>query len=123
MDTDDTMSKVYIITMVLVAGCSFVLMSVCYTQIYLSLSEETRHSIGEGSVARKMTILVLTNFICWAPVAFFTLTAVSGYPLITVTQSKILLVFIYPINTCANPYLYAILTKQFRKDFMVIISR
>ncbi|CAH1392620.1 unnamed protein product [Nezara viridula] len=123
MDSNDYISQVYIITMIVVAGCAFLLMCICYTQIYLSLSYETRHSISEGAIVRKMTILVGTNFLCWAPVAFFSFTALAGYPLITISQSKILLVFIYPINSCANPYLYAILTKQYRKDCLSILSR
>ncbi|XP_014284245.1 follicle-stimulating hormone receptor [Halyomorpha halys] len=123
MDSENYISQVYIITMIVVAGCAFLLMCVCYTQIYLSLSYETRHSISEGAIVRKMTILVGTNFLCWAPVAFFSFTALAGHPLITISQSKILLVFIYPINSCANPYLYAILTKQYRKDCLSILSR
>lgn len=84
---------------------------------------ETRHTAGERTVARKMTLLVGTNFACWAPIAFFSLTAVAGYPLIDVTRSKILLVFFYPINSCANPYLYAIMTAQYRKDLIQLLAR
>jgi thyrotropin receptor len=51
------------------------------------------------------------------------LTALAGYPLIDVTKSKILLVFFYPINSCANPFLYAILTAQFRKDFFMLLAK
>lgn len=123
MDTHDYLSVGYILILLGGAALAFIVMCVCYIQIYMSLSYETRHSRSEGNVARKITVLVLTNLACWAPVAFFSLTAVSGYPLINVTQSKILLVFIYPINSCANPYLYAILTKQFRRDFILLLSR
>lgn len=45
------------------------------------------------------------------------------YPLIDVTKSKILLVFFYPINSCANPYLYAILTAQYRRDLFLLLSK
>lgn len=40
-----------------------------------------------------------------------------------VTDSKILLVFFYPLNACCNPYLYAILTKQYRRDLLLLLSR
>ncbi|KAK9503422.1 hypothetical protein O3M35_009977 [Rhynocoris fuscipes] len=124
MDTHDLASVIYILVLLGGAAVAFIVMCVCYVQIYFSLSYETRHmKKGEGNIARKITILVLTNLVCWAPVAFFSLTAVAGYPLINVTQSKILLVFIYPINSCANPYLYAILTKQFRRDFLLLLTR
>jgi hypothetical protein len=51
------------------------------------------------------------------------LTALAGYPLINVTKSKILLVFFYPLNSCANPYLYAILTAQYRRDLFQLLSK
>jgi hypothetical protein len=75
------------------------------------------------TVAKKMALLVFTNFACWAPIAFFALTAIAGYPLIDVTKSKILLVFFYPLNSCANPYLYAILTTQYRRDLFILLSK
>lgn len=70
-----------------------------------------------------MALLVFTDFACWAPIAFFGLTALLGYPLITVTQTKILLVFFYPLNSCANPCLYALLTQQYRRDFFILMGR
>jgi hypothetical protein len=36
---------------------------------------------------------------------------------------QVLLVFFYPLNSCANPYLYAILTKQYRRDLRSLCSR
>lgn len=123
MDTHNTVSIIYILFLLAFTGAAFILICVCYAQIYLSLGYETRHSQGEKAIARKMTLLVGTNFACWAPIAFFSLTAVAGYPLIDVTRSKILLVFFYPINSCANPYLYAILTAQYRKDLVQLLAR
>lgn len=66
---------------------------------------------------------VFTNFACWAPCAFFGLTALAGYPLIDVPKSKILLVFFYPLNSFADPYLYAILTAQYRRDLFLLLSK
>lgn len=66
---------------------------------------------------------MFTNFACWAPIAFFGLTALAGVPLINVAKSKILLVFFYPLNSCADPYLYAILTAQYRRDLFMLLSR
>lgn len=70
-----------------------------------------------------MASLVFTDFACWAPISFFGLTAIFGYPLIDLTKSKILLVTIYPLNSCANPFLYVIFTKQYRRDFFILASR
>ena len=78
---------------------------------------------NDATIAKRMSILVLTNFVCWAPIAFFGLTASFGFPMIDISNSKILLVFFYPLNSCANPFLYVILTKQFRKDVFILLGR
>lgn len=87
------------------------------------ISQETRATVNDTTIAKRMALLVFTDFACWAPIAFFGLTAIAGYPLINVTNSKILIVFFYPLNSCSNPYLYAILTKQYRRDFFILTSR
>ncbi|XP_049833251.1 probable glycoprotein hormone G-protein coupled receptor isoform X2 [Schistocerca gregaria] len=116
----------YLVVLLAGNGLAFLMVAVCYAQIYASLGRDTRHAAprsGELTVANKMALLVFTDFACWAPIAFFGLTAVAGYPLIDVTRSKILLVFFYPLNSCANPYLYAILTAQYRRDLVILLAR
>lgn len=125
MEVNTMLDKAYIFTMILTNGLAFALIVFCYAQIYFSLTYETRRSSskGEMTIAKKMALLVFTDFACWAPIAFFSLTALLGYPLIGVTRSKILLVFFYPLNSCANPYLYAIMTAQYRRDLFLLLAR
>ncbi|PSN30300.1 Follicle-stimulating hormone receptor [Blattella germanica] len=119
MDSRDIEDMAYLITLLVMNGFAFIVICICYAQIYFSLDSRS----GELTIAKKMALLVFTDFACWAPIAFFGLTAVAGYPLIDVTRSKILLVFFYPLNSCANPYLYAILTAQYRKDLFMLLAR
>ncbi|KAK4884472.1 hypothetical protein RN001_000743, partial [Aquatica leii] len=125
MEINQLVDKAYLITIIVLNTIAFALIVFCYAQIYFSLGYETRHcsTNGEMTIAKKMALLVFTDFACWAPIAFFSLTALAGYPLIGVTRSKILLVFFYPLNSCANPYLYAIMTAQYRRDFFLLLSR
>ncbi|XP_065339426.1 lutropin-choriogonadotropic hormone receptor-like isoform X2 [Cloeon dipterum] len=124
MDNTDLEDQVYLLTLLLVNGLAFVLICGCYLKIYCTISgHNTIASRTDTTVAKRMALLVFTDFACWAPIAFFGLTAVAGYPLIDVTGSKVLLVFFYPLNSCANPYLYAILTKQYRRDLRAMCSR
>lgn len=123
MKTDTATDTIYIILLLSFASIAFIVICVCYYQIYFSLSYETRHKDGEYVLARKITILVSTNFVCWAPITFFAFTAVLRFPLINITNSKILLVFFYPLNSCANPFLYAILTTNFKRDFTNLLSK
>ena len=109
---------------------AWVTIVVCYVQIYRSLGGGGEKYGGRGAaaaaerrIANKMALLIGTDLLCWAPVAFFGVTALAGIPLVDVSHGKVLLVFFYPLNACANPFLYAILTKQYRRDLITLISR
>nr|KAI8740248.1 thyrotropin receptor-like [Biomphalaria glabrata] len=124
MEARDLWDIIYIIGLLLFNGVAFVVICGCYISMFLKVrASENMERRNDVTIAKRMAILVLTNFICWAPIAFFGLTASFGLPLIDITNSKILLVFFYPFNSCANPFLYAILTKQFRKDFFILLGR
>lgn len=125
MEVNRPIDKAYLYFMILVNGVAFALIVYCYARIYLSLGYETRRAStkGEMTIAKKMALLIFTDFATFAPIAFFSLTALAGYPLIGVTRSKILLVFFYPLNSCANPYLYVIMTAQYRTDFVQLLAK
>lgn len=109
---------------------AWVIIVVCYVQIYRSLGGggekyggRAAAAAAERRIANKMALLIGTDLLCWAPVAFFGVTALAGLPLVDVSHGKVLLVFFYPLNACANPFLYAILTKQYRRDLINLIAR
>ncbi|XP_075533952.1 leucine-rich repeat-containing G protein-coupled receptor 1 [Dermacentor variabilis] len=125
MENSTVPDLLYLLTLLSMNGLAFLLICACYAKMYLAISgQRPRSHCGnkDTSVAKRMAMLVFTDFACWAPIAFFGLTAVAGYPLIDVPKSKILLVFFYPLNSCANPFLYAILTKQYRRDLSALLS-
>ncbi|XP_064112218.1 uncharacterized protein LOC135219400 [Macrobrachium nipponense] len=124
METGNGLALTYLISLLLVNGLAFIVITACYASMYCSISRhDASASHSDLTVAKRMALLVFTDFACWAPIAFFGLTAVAGIPLINVTRAKILLVFFYPLNSCANPYLYAILTKQYRRDLFILLAR
>ncbi|CAI6345215.1 unnamed protein product [Macrosiphum euphorbiae] len=127
MDNSSFADKVYLFSLLTFNGVAFVVICACYAKMYSSIrgGREAVASVARSdmTVAKRMALLVFTDFACWAPVAFFGLTALAGYPLIDVPKTKILLVFFYPLNSCANPYLYALLTQQYRRDLFVLLSR
>ncbi|XP_016659101.1 lutropin-choriogonadotropic hormone receptor-like [Acyrthosiphon pisum] len=127
MDNSSFADKVYLFSLLTFNGIAFVVICACYAKMYSSIrgGREAVASVARSdmTVAKRMALLVFTDFACWAPVAFFGLTALAGYPLIDVPKTKILLVFFYPLNSCANPYLYALLTQQYRRDLFVLLSR
>jgi len=63
-----------------------------------------------------MALLVFTDFACWAPITFLSLAAAFGGDFVSLKDAKIFTVFVFPLNSCANPFLYAIFTGQFKRD-------
>lgn len=115
----------YLVTLLVFNGLAFCLICACYGRMYGSIrgGQDAVQARSDMTVAKRMALLVFTDFACWAPITFFGLTALAGYPLIDVPKTKILLVFFYPLNSCANPYLYALLTQQYRRDLFILLSR
>lgn len=125
MDVTKTGDVVYVISLLVLNGLAFIVICMCYINMYCRVrgNDSTLSQSSDTRIAKRMATLIFTNFICWAPIAFFGITAAAGWPLIDVSNSKILLVFFYPLNSCANPYLYVIITKQFRKDTILLLAK
>ncbi|XP_045064975.1 thyrotropin receptor-like [Coregonus clupeaformis] len=124
MDTDSTAAMVYVVTLLMLNVLAFVVVCVCYVHIYCMVhNPQHPSSRGDASMAKRMAVLIFTNFLCLAPISFYGLSAVLHRPLITVTDSKVLLVLFYPLNSCANPFLYGILTRAFHGDVLILLSR
>ncbi|RZF32920.1 hypothetical protein LSTR_LSTR015696 [Laodelphax striatellus] len=117
----------YLTTLLMFNGLAFWSICACYSRMYCSIrqGQDAVATLARSDmrVAKRMALLVFTDFACWAPIAFFGLTALAGHPLIDLSKTKILLVFFYPLNSCANPYLYALLTQQYRRDMFILLSR
>nr|XP_018670060.1 lutropin-choriogonadotropic hormone receptor [Ciona intestinalis] len=76
----------------------------------------------DARVAKRMAVLVFTDFACFFPICFFSLFALAGLPLLSMSTAKVLLITCFPFNACCNPFLYAILTKSFRNDVKMFIK-
>uniref|UniRef100_A0A803J6G0 Lutropin-choriogonadotropic hormone receptor n=1 Tax=Xenopus tropicalis TaxID=8364 RepID=A0A803J6G0_XENTR len=124
MDIETPLSQAYIIFILVLNVIAFIIICACYIKIYIAVQNpELAPTNKDTKLAKKMAVLIFTDFTCMAPISFFAISAAFKVPLITVTNSKILLVLFYPVNSCANPFLYAIFTKAFRRDFFLLMSR
>ena len=119
----DTKSKVFLVILLSINAAAFMVILICYILMYCSIRGSNAWNASDLRVAKRMALLVFTDFACWAPIVFFSLTAAFGSTLITLSQAKIFTVFVFPLNSCANPFLYAIFTSHFKKDLLAICRR
>uniref|UniRef100_A0A8C5TNS7 Follicle-stimulating hormone receptor n=2 Tax=Malurus TaxID=55806 RepID=A0A8C5TNS7_9PASS len=102
MDIETPFAQAYVMFLLVLNVLAFVVICVCYICIYFTVRNPNVISSNSDTKIAKPSLKV---------------------PLITVSNSKILLVLFYPINSCANPFLYAIFTKTFRRDFFILLSK
>ncbi|XP_058248726.1 thyrotropin receptor [Hemibagrus wyckioides] len=124
MSTQNLLDQVYILFMLVLNIVAFVVICACYIRIYCAVRNPTYTSSSkDSSIAKRMAVLIFTDFLCIAPISFYAISAALDHPLITISNSKILLVLFYPLNSCANPFLYAIFTKAFQGDVFILLSK
>uniref|UniRef100_A0A3B5AKN5 Thyrotropin receptor n=1 Tax=Stegastes partitus TaxID=144197 RepID=A0A3B5AKN5_9TELE len=124
MDVESLVSQVYVVSLLLLNILAFFCVCGCYFSIYLTFRKpSSAPAHADTRVAQRMAILIFTDFVCMAPISFFAVSAALKLPLITVSDSKLLLVLFYPINSCSNPFLYAFFTRTFRRDFFLLAAR
>ena len=122
-DVESLSGKLYMAIVLTLNGVATVLVLSCYIKIlYVVHSSSvviTRNTVKRTDiiVARRMSILIFVDFLCWAPIAVVGLAAAFGYKLISISGAKFLMVFIFPLNSCMNPFLYTFFSKSFHKDF------
>ncbi|XP_077994415.1 thyrotropin receptor-like [Glandiceps talaboti] len=122
-ETENVMSLAYVMAIMTVNALAFCIIVGCYLKMYCSIRAGSAWNSNDSRVAKRMALLVFTDFACWAPIAFFSITSMFHAPLISLNGAKVLTIFVLPMNSCANPFLYAIFTKQFKKDCGVICRR
>ncbi|KAM9704622.1 thyrotropin receptor [Menidia menidia] len=124
MDTHSVTAQVYVLSVLVLNILAFLVICACYFKIYCAVhNPHYRSGSKDTNIAKRMAVLIFTDFLCMAPISFYAMSAVLDRPLITVSNSKILLVLFYPLNSCANPFLYAIFTKAFRGDVFILLSK
>lgn len=115
-ETGDMKSLVYVTTVLILNGSAFIVILTCYVKIYSAIRGSNAWNTNDSRTAQRMALLVFTDFACWAPITFLSLAAAFGGDFVSLKDAKIFTVFVFPLNSCANPFLYAIFTGQFKRD-------
>jgi hypothetical protein len=70
-------------------------------------SAGTRHTDRDMVLARRLFLVVATNFLCWFPIGLLGLLATGGVPIPSVVNVWVV-VFVLPFNSALNPFLYTL---------------
>jgi cyanate permease len=92
----------------------FIMMVVLYVNIFmataLSASKAGRGQSYEEEIrmARKMFVIVFTDFCCWVPLILVCICVQSGFVTVDPVVYAWVVAFILPINSALNPFLYTL---------------
>ena len=89
---------------------AFLFLMIAYLLIHKSLSKsrkDTDRQVTEAELAltRRFAMIVATDFICWVPIIFTTFLALGGLQ-VNPQVSMWMAIFILPLNSAVNPFLY-----------------
>ena len=135
-DTTSSSALTYIVFLLIITGLAFIYIAISYGIIFYQIivkrnsklvrySRKSKQWKADLRMSLRMFFLVITNFVCWFPIALVSLTAAFGVPLpgIDVPTAKIFVVFVFPLNACVNPFLYTLSTRVFKENFLLLLSK
>ena len=65
------------------------------------------HASRDMAIARRLAIIVVSDFLCWFPIGLLGLLAAQGVP-IPGEVSVGMAIFVLPLNSALNPFLYTV---------------
>nr|XP_046231139.1 thyrotropin receptor-like [Scatophagus argus] len=90
MDTETTAAQAYVVFILMSNVIAFMVVCLCYLHIYCMVhNPHHQSSRSDTNMAKRMAVLIFTNFLCLAPICFYGLSAALHQPLMTVTDSKV----------------------------------
>ena len=101
---------------------SFLMIFICYAAIYVVVKTSAKRIQRTGKdqanqieFAVRMAFLVGTDFICWMPIILMGFLSLFGAVEVPGIVYVWIAVFVLPINSSLNPYLFTILTRELSK--------
>ena len=91
----------------------FFIVAVTYTWIFITFRKQNR-KVGisrtdqEIALAKRMGAIIITDFMCWAPIIVIGILVQSATITIKPVVYVYFVVFLLPINSALNPYIYTV---------------
>ena len=91
----------------------FLVVAVTYTWIFIIVKQSNKR-VGisrtdqEIALAKRMGAIIVTDFICWAPIIVIGILVQSAIVTIHPVVYVYIVAFLLPINSAVNPYIYTI---------------
>ncbi len=124
--TEKWTDKLYIGTLLSLHLIGFLIILCSYAYIFRSICKSPAAQQKKRDLslaAAKIAILIVTAFVCWIPIVVIGYLALGDIKAVNTSQAKYLIVLVYPLNACLNPFIYAIFTRQFRQKLSVMLKR
>ena len=113
-DVITTKGKCYIAVLMGINLLAFLVVAACNFYLYCRLGKISSITTSDSKMFRMVFVLIITDFICWAPLVTLSLAALFRQDLVRTSHFKWFAVLVLPINACANPFLYGLLTEKFK---------
>ena len=97
----------------------FLMLSGCNLYIYCRIRWTNTTTLNR-KMFLMVAMLVLVDYLCWAPLVMVSLAALSNRDLINTNITKWFAVLVLPINACAKPFIYVLLTEKCRQQVLRI---
>lgn len=96
---------------------SFVVICLCYIALFVKVyftgikAGRKSKSVDQVKMAGKMFLIVGTDLCCWMPIIIIGILVQAGVVVVTPDIYAWLVVFVLPINSSINPYLYTVVNR------------
>ena len=90
-----------------------------------SISSSRKTGSRDASIARRLTTVVLSDFLCWFPIGLLGVLASTGTP-ISDELNVAVAIFVMPFNSALNPFLYTfnvLMEKRQKAQEMYLLKR
>ena len=91
----------FVLFLLIVVGQAFIYWSVRSISVFFSTKTASR----DATIARRLTTIVLSDFLCWFPIGLLGALASTGTP-IPEEVNVAAAMFLVPFNSALNPFLY-----------------